>query len=150
MMQAQLDAKEAELTSDPLLEQVKKSIRTRDNTIVESIMPGASNNPENVKRVEHLIDAHTWEYLFPKRAPEYTYRHFLQAVGKFPAFCGEYNDGRDSDAICRKSLATIFAHFAQETGGHTAHWDVPEWRQALVYVREMGWDENMRGGYNGE
>lgn len=44
----------------------------------------------------------------------------------------------------------MFAHFTQETGGHTAHWETPEWRQGLVHVREMGWDENMRGGYNGE
>jgi len=71
-------------------------------------------------------------------------------VGKFPAFCGDYDDGRDSDAICKKALVTMFAHFTQETGGYTVYWDVPEWRQGLVHVREMGWNEDMRGGYNGE
>ncbi|SUG16677.1 secreted chitinase [Salmonella enterica subsp. arizonae] len=84
------------------------------------------------------------------RAPEYTYSNFLKAIGKFPAVCGTYTDGRDSDAICRKTLATMFAHFAQETGGHESWRDIPEWRQALVYLREVGWTEGQKGGYNGE
>ena len=129
---------------------VKSSIATASNDLVEQITPGNSNNPQNVKRVESIVSGADWEFLFSKRAPEYTYRHFLQAIGKFPVFCGDYADGRDANAICRKSLATMFAHFTQETGGHTAHWEVPEWRQGLVHVREMGWDEQMRGGYNSE
>lgn len=44
----------------------------------------------------------------------------------------------------------MFAHFAQETGGHENWRPEAEWRQALVYVREMGWNETMRGGYNAE
>lgn len=87
---------------------------------------------------------------FPMRATEYTYSNFLKAIGKFPAVCGTYTDGRDSDAICRKILATMFAHFAQETGGHESWRDIPEWRQALVYLREVGWTEGQKGGYNGE
>jgi len=71
-------------------------------------------------------------------------------VGKFPDFCGDYHDGRDAEAICRKSLVTMFAHFTQETGGHTSHWDVEEWRQGLYWLRESGWTEEMRGGYNSE
>lgn len=147
---AELAAKEAKLTDFPMMNQVKEAIRTLDNDAVDKIIPNSESNPENVKRIENIISADDWEYLFPKRSPEYTYRHFLQATGKFPSFCATYNDGRDSDAICKKALATMFAHFTQETGGHTSHWDVPEWRQGLVHVREMGWDENMRGGYNGE
>ncbi len=84
------------------------------------------------------------------RAPEYTYSNLLKEIGKFPAVCGTYTDGRDSDAICRKTLATMFAHFAQETGGHESWRDIPEWRQALVYLREVGWTEGQKGGYNGE
>ncbi|MEY8871192.1 glycoside hydrolase family 19 protein [Francisella philomiragia] len=162
--QAKLDAKEAELTSGTVLSQVKESIKTRDNSVVEAVTAGNPNNPDNVKRVEKIFTEvaikdnaietksaeGVWNYMFPERSPEYTYENFLKAVAKFPAFCGTYTDGRDSDAICRKSLATMFAHFTQETGGHTSWWDVPEWRQGLVHVREMGWDENMRGGYNGE
>lgn len=151
ILRSDLTKKEKDLTDFPLMQEVKNSVRTRPNSVVEQILPLSASNPENVKRVESLMSATDWDkVLFPKRAVEYTYRNFLQAVGKFPAFCGSYTDGRDSDAICRKSLATMFAHFAQETGGHTAHWDVPEWRQGLVHVREMGWNEGDRNGYNGE
>ena len=145
-----LQAVELALTSTELMSQVKASIATRDNQIVEQIHAGNSTNPSNVQRVESILSSADWDYIFPKRAVEYSYENFLKATGKFPAFCGDYNDGRDADAICRKSLATMFAHFTQETGGHTAHWDVEQWRQGLVHVREMGWNEDMRGGYNGE
>ena len=85
-------------------------------------------------------------------APEYTYTRFLRAIGKFSAFCGEYTDGRDSDAICKKSIVTAFAHFSQETGGHISKENtsdnplaLEEWQQALVHVREMGWVEGQAG-----
>ncbi|SPW13699.1 Chitinase class I [Cronobacter sakazakii] len=145
-----LTKKEQELTNFPLMQSVKSAIRTLDNAQVEQIAPGRAANPDNVKRVEKILSAQDWEYLFPLRAPEYTYINFLKAVGKFPAVCGSYSDGRDADAICRKSLATMFAHFAQETGGHESWREQPEWRQALVYLREMGWSEGQKGGYNGE
>ena len=51
---------------------------------------------------------------------------FLQAIGKFPAVCQDYTDGRDSEAICRRTLATMFAHFTQETGGHNPGGEVEE------------------------
>ncbi|PSN06998.1 chitinase [Siccibacter turicensis] len=145
-----LEKKEQELANFPLMQSVKNSIRTLDNAQVEQIVPGRSANPENVKRVERILQAKDWAFLFPLRAKEYTYDNFLKAVGKFPAVCGSYTDGRDADAICRKSLATMFAHFAQETGGHESWREEPEWRQALVYLREMGWEEGQKGGYNGE
>jgi len=147
---AQLANKELELTSSDLMKTVKASIATRDNATVEAVTVGNITNPTNVRRVESIISAGTWEYIFPRRAPEYTYLNFLKAIAKFPSFCGDYTDGRDANAICRKALATMFAHFTQETGGHTSWWAEPQWRQGLVYVREVGWDENMRGGYNGE
>ena len=147
---SEVAAVEADLTSSELMQQVKASILTLPNDEVELIEPGRAANPSNVKRVESIISEADWQFLCPHRAPEYTYRKFLQAVGKFPAFCGDYEDGRDADQIARKALATMFAHFTQETGGHTHHWANPEWRQGLVHVREMGWSEGMRGGYNGE
>jgi len=150
MTQEELDEKEYALTSTPLMTSVKDTIRTIDSAEVEKIVPNRFDNPVNTRRVEGIISSSDWDFMFPKRSPEYTYTNFLKAVGKFPAFCGEYDDGRDAEQICRKSLATMFAHFTQETGGHTSHWEVPEWRQALVHVREMGWNENMRGGYNSE
>ncbi len=145
-----LQQKEAELTDTPLMKLTKASIRTLPNEEVDQIVPGRADNPANVKRVESIVSPSDWSYLFPERSPEYTYENFLKAVGKFPAFCGDYDDGRDADTICRRSLATIFAHFTQETGGHNPATDVPQWRQGLVYVREMGWTEQMRNGYNAE
>lgn len=150
MKASDLAKKEKELTSFPLMASVKETIQTLDNAQVEMVEPGRAANPENVKRVEGIVKASDWEYLFPLRAQAYTYSNFLKAVGKFPALCKTYNDGRDSDAICRKELATMFAHFAQETGGHESWRPEAEWRQALVHVREMGWSEGQKGGYNGE
>ncbi|MCV5639345.1 chitinase, partial [Escherichia coli] len=76
--------------------------------MVEAIVPGATTNPENVKRVERVFPESEWDFLTQMAAPEYTYTRFLRAIGKFPAFCGEYTDGRDSDAICKKSIVTAF------------------------------------------
>ncbi len=145
-----LQAKEASLTNTPQMELVKASIATISNDLVELISPLNPSNPSNVKRLEAVVSASDWEFLFPNRTPEYTYENFLKAVGKFPAFCGDYDDGRDAEQICKTSLATMFAHFTQETGGHTAGLSIPEWRQGLVHVREMGWNEEMQGGYNSE
>lgn len=150
MKASDLAKKEQELTDFPLMKSVKATIRTLDNAQVELIEPGKATNPDNVKRVESILKESDWEYLFPLRAKEYSYSNFLKAVGKFPALCDTYTDGRDSLAICRKELATMFAHFAQETGGHESWRPEAEWRQALVYVREMGWSEGQKGGYNGE
>lgn len=148
--ESDLVKKEASLTQNPLMQAVKASIRTLDNDSVEKIAPGRAANPDNVKRVEKNLSKDQWEYIFPLRAPEYSYENFLKAIGKFPAVCGTYTDGRDSDAICRKALATMFAHFAQETGGHESWRPEAEWRQGLVWLREMGWVEGQKGGYNGE
>ncbi|ROS05552.1 chitodextrinase [Sinobacterium caligoides] len=152
MTQAELEATEAQLIAEQpeIMGDVRDSIRTLDNDTVEAITANANSNPANVKRVEDIIDSDMWDDLFSERATEYTYDNFLKAVGKFPAFCGDYDDGRDAEAICRKSLATMFAHFAQETGGHDANSDLPEWKQGLVYVREMGLTEDSRGMYNSE
>ena len=125
---------------------VLESIRTLDNEAVEAITVGNPNNPDNVKRVESLISEGDWNYLFVERHEQYTYLNFLKGIGKFPAFCGNYEDGKDAEAICRKSLATMFAHFTQETGGHNAYSEYPEWRQGLYYLREVGWTEGTSGG----
>ncbi|WP_051938527.1 glycoside hydrolase family 19 protein [Luteibacter sp. 9135] len=147
---SQLLADESRLTTDPLMGAVRASIRTLDNASVEAVQPGRTTNPANVRRVESIVDAARFEYLFPLRAPEYSYRGLLQAVAKFPAVCADYDDGRDAEAICRKTLATMFAHFAQETGAHESWRPEEDYRQTLAYVREMGWNEGARGGYNGE
>ncbi|WP_018693791.1 glycoside hydrolase family 19 protein [Algicola sagamiensis] len=142
---------EQEKTSFPLFQQVKASIETRSNQVVEQVMPNRSSNPENVKRVEHILSQADWNEIFPMRHPAYTYRRFLQAVAKFEGFCASFEDGRNAEVICRQSLATMFAHFTQETGGHDPNSEIDEWRQGLVHVREMGCEEGGYGcGYNAE
>ncbi|EJN6827948.1 chitinase [Vibrio cidicii] len=149
---AELQAAEQAKTANPMYAIWSQALQTRPNSVVEAIEPGASSNPENVKRVERVFPQSEWDFLTQMAAPEYTYTRFLRAVGKFPAFCGEYNDGRNADAICKKSIVTAFAHFSQETGGHIAKDNVSdnplaleEWQQALVHVREMGWSEGQAG-----
>ncbi|ELV8625287.1 chitinase [Vibrio cidicii] len=149
---AELQAAEQAKTANPMYAIWSQALQTRPNSVVEAIEPGVSSNPENVKRVERVFPQSEWDFLTQMAAPEYTYTRFLRAVGKFPAFCGEYNDGRNADAICKKSIVTAFAHFSQETGGHIAKDNVSdnplaleEWQQALVHVREMGWSEGQAG-----
>ncbi|APA71517.1 chitinase [Janthinobacterium sp. 1_2014MBL_MicDiv] len=148
---AQAEANEAALTNNDFFRKVKASIRTLGNTAVEAVQPGLASNPLNVKRVERLLPATKWDYYFAARDVSYTYQRFLQAVAKFPAVCDDYSDGRNADAICRHSLATMFAHFVQETGDHNASSPLPQWRQGLKYLRELGCDETGAGcGYNVE
>jgi chitodextrinase len=116
----------------PMMAPVRESIRTLDNASVEAIAPGRRQNPSNVKRVERIVDASAFQYLFPLRAPEYSYEGFLKGIGKFPAVCGGYAPPHDADEVCRKTLATMFAHFAQETGGHESWRPEEEYRQGLV------------------
>ncbi|WP_293933408.1 glycoside hydrolase family 19 protein [Iodobacter sp.] len=149
---AQAQAYEAVLTNNDFFRKVKASVRTASNAIVDAVAAGKSDNPINVKRVEALVPEQKFNYYFSVRHPSYTYQRFLQAVAKFPGICDDYSDGRNADQICRRSLATMFAHFAQETGGHSVtQYGIDEWRQALVHVREMGCTETGTGcGYNTE
>ncbi|NVJ55921.1 MAG: carbohydrate-binding protein [Vibrionaceae bacterium] len=149
---ADIEAAEQQKTADPMYQIWSQALRTAPNTLVEAIEPGSATNPDNVKRAEKVFPQAEWDFLTHMAAPEYTYTRFLRAIGKFPAFCAEYTDGRDSDAICKRSIVTAFAHFAQETGGHISKDNVSdnplaleEWQQALVHVREMGWSEGQAG-----
>ncbi len=143
---------EARKTADPMYHIWSQALRTVPNSLVADIAHGRGDNPDNVKRAERVFSQTEWVFLTQMAAPEYTYDRFLKAIGKFPAFCAEYTDGRNSEAICKRSIVTAFAHFAQETGGHIAKDNVSdnplgleEWQQALVHVREMGWDEGQVG-----
>ncbi|MCA0935834.1 carbohydrate-binding protein [Vibrio alginolyticus] len=149
---ADVEAVEQQKTADPMYQIWSQALRTAPNTLVEAIEPGSVSNPDNVKRAEKVFPQAEWDFLTHMAAPEYTYTRFLRAIGKFPAFCAEYTDGRNSDAICKRSIVTAFAHFAQETGGHISIDNVSdnplaleEWQQALVHVREMGWSEGQAG-----
>ncbi|WP_051304668.1 glycoside hydrolase family 19 protein [Chitinilyticum litopenaei] len=147
---AQADALEIELTKNApaYVALVKETQRVIDDSIVDQVAPLAATNPDNVKRVERIVPAARFDYLFALRNARYSYTNFLKAVAKFPAFCQTYSDGRNSDAICSKLLATMFAHMVQETGANTT-WldgigaiDTPKWRQGLYWVEEVAYQNN--------
>ncbi|QDE37805.1 chitinase [Luteibacter pinisoli] len=133
----------------PMMGPVRSSLRTLDNASVEAVQPGRMQNPANVRRVETILDAARFEHLFVLRAPEYTYEGFLKSIAKFPAICADQATPQEAEALCRKTLATMFAHFAQETGAHESWRPEEEYRQGLHYVREMGMTE-ASDAYNGE
>ncbi|MCE2572859.1 chitinase [Motilimonas eburnea] len=150
---SQLEAREAALTSSEQFDLVRADTQTLDNASVEAVVPLRADNPENVRRAETIVSEADWDFLFPIRHENYTYQRFLQAIAKFPAFCRTYEDGRNSDEICKRSLATMFAHFIQETGANAPNWEGaqgnPVWRQGLYYVREMHKQEtDTTGPYN--
>ncbi len=151
MTLTEVQATEQSLTSSPLFSLTRANIATRPNAEVEAIVPGRSANPENVRRVERLLPASQWQQHFADTNPAYSYGKFLQAVGKFSGFCRDFTDGRQPDEICRKALATMFAHFTQETGAHDRNSSIEEWRQGLYFVKEAGCSDNDTScGYNSE
>eukprot|EP01054_Gregarina_sp_Poly1_P006229 Gregarina_sp_Poly_1__6228@NODE_32_length_19284_cov_132_623615_g29_i0_p2_GENE_NODE_32_length_19284_cov_132_623615_g29_i0NODE_32_length_19284_cov_132_623615_g29_i0_p2_ORF_typecomplete_len756_score69_30Glyco_hydro_19/PF00182_19/2e22CBM_5_12_2/PF14600_6/0_013CBM_5_12_2/PF14600_6/17CBM_5_12_2/PF14600_6/28CBM_5_12_2/PF14600_6/2_5e03DUF3670/PF12419_8/0_4CBM_5_12/PF02839_14/24CBM_5_12/PF02839_14/25KAR9/PF08580_10/2_3_NODE_32_length_19284_cov_132_623615_g29_i01131213579 len=151
---------EEEAREEPNLRLATDALRMRPLEEINRISPGNPSNPDNVKRVERFLDANLFEQIFPVRHKYYSYDNLLKGIGAFPAYCGTYTDGRDSDSICKKVLANSFAHAVQET---SANWPsltwpppdpdrhnrgadkfmtpgavIPIWRQGLWYVREMG------------
>lgn len=151
MLKSELDTTEAQLASSPLYALTRANIATRANSEVEAVVPGRAANPDNVRRIERLLPASQWLQHFPQANPAYSYGKFLQASAKFSGFCRDFSDGRDADAICRKALATMFAHFTQETGAHDRNSAIEEWRQGLYFVKEAGCADNDSScGYNSE
>ncbi|MEJ8855450.1 chitinase [Variovorax robiniae] len=172
---AQFTATETDLgksvsATDPgVLDRIRAALRTLPDQQVDAIAAGAAANPDNVKRVERLLPAAKFDEMFPVRNIKYTYLNLLKGIGKFPAYCATYSDGRDSDAICKKLLVTSFAHFVQETG---ANWPsltpatargypdqnnavlatmpqgtaIPSHHQGLWYLRESGYQEGSAVG----
>merc|ERR1719232_2105110 len=131
------------LTSEGEISVWRKRLATLPSEQVEAVEPGRGENPDNTKLVESIITKEEWDYLFPKRNSEYTYDNFLKAIAKFPAVC----DPEKGEATCRNVLATLFAHFTQETGAHNPNdEEVPEeWRQGLKYLVEIGCEEKDCG-----
>ncbi|KAJ3206930.1 hypothetical protein HDU82_004211 [Entophlyctis luteolus] len=120
---------------------LKLPLRT-DVLAATAIVSNSSQKPTNVRRVESIVSESTWtDQFFPISNPEYTYINFLKSVAFFPGFCDSYPEPLDSDAVCRLLLATMFAHFVQETGAHDSLSSIPQWQQGLKYVREYGCSE---------
>ena len=83
-----------------------------------------------------------WDLAFPLADDIYTYDNFLKAVAKFPAFCNETNLKDSSNVAwtvedtCKRELASIFAHWGQETGARDPG-EGEFWTQGLYYVQEV-------------
>jgi hypothetical protein len=79
----------------------------------------------NVILVSGFLTQDKWDHYFPAitdttncpTAGEYSREGFLKAVAKFPKLCGENKIADNTDTeTCKRELAAIFAHMAQETG----------------------------------
>jgi len=83
---------------------------------------------ENVGRASSILTESVWEQIFPNALSIYTYDNFLQAMAKFPKFCGEMKDATDEAALqnaCKIELATLLAHIEHNS-------------EALTKVRDSG------------
>ncbi|QLG89784.1 hypothetical protein HQ393_01315 [Chitinibacter bivalviorum] len=156
-------------TDTQAIARIRSALRVLPDAEVEAVVPGRAANPSNARRAERIVSESLFNQLFPVRNVAYTYTNFLRGIAKFPAYCDDYTDGRNADAICAKLIATSFAHFTQETG---ASWStltpagakaypananpildtmdqssvIPTWNQALWYLREMGYAEGSAVG----
>merc|ERR1711971_797719 len=98
----------------------------------------------NVQRVSSIISEAKFNQLFPLADSFYTYGNFLKAVGKFPAFCNEFNadytghkiNAENLEMTCKRELATLFAHIAYESGKNDDWHATPKWKQGLFHVAD--------------
>ena len=107
-----------------------------------------------------------WEWLFPmanghiKQYPSaynadvvngkypYTFENYLKSVAKYPAFCGDNasNDSADLDELCMQAMASMFAHFAQEVGGHLGNTNADYTAPVNNTLIDRNGDNNDDGG----
>jgi len=107
-----------------------------------------TNVPENVKLVKSILTRAKWDdlttqmtkgdasILTTEEKATYSYGNFLRAIGKYPFFCAEQGVYSSLEEACRRELATLFAHGAQETGAHDPNLSMPQWKQAFSKVFE--------------
>lgn len=124
-----------QLNTTANLEKIRGQLVTK-TILPQSVTPGSLDNPDNVKRAERIVSEQKWQYFFPLSDRSYTYHNFLKAIALFPYFCKQYDTEANSERICRKSLATLFAHIAFESGSNDPSLSTPDWRQGLKYTRE--------------
>lgn len=143
LRRSDLRATEAALTASPTLQALRASMATLPDAEVALVAPGRAENPDNVRRVESILSAGTWRDFFrlAQNNPVLSYGNFLKAVAKFSGFCRHYPERgeADAEAICRKSMATMFAHIVRETGArNTAPTPAEAWRTGLSTLIETG------------
>ncbi|MBV8325413.1 chitinase [Chryseobacterium sp.] len=91
--------------------------KTKDNNLLQHI-----NDTKAAAHISRLIDAKTWNSLFPNRnniqgkasshQDFYSYKAFIEAAAHFPIFL---NEGTAEDQ--KRELAAFLANIAQETSG---------------------------------
>ena len=87
--------------------------------------------------------------MFPMRDDLYDYTSFLRAAAKYPKFCGEGNcPGLTETQSCGRELATLFAHFSQETGYNSQASNIELYQQALYHLKEMNCVDNEGNNNN--
>mmetsp|Transcript_39300 Transcript_39300/g.28425 ORF Transcript_39300/g.28425 Transcript_39300/m.28425 type:complete len:251 (-) Transcript_39300:248-1000(-) len=82
-----------------------------------------------------------FDYIFPVANEVYTQENFYKALAMYPAICGEvgpYSAIQDPVQVCQKEIATMVAHFAQETGANWPGFEgiQEKWRQSLYFLTE--------------
>lgn len=103
--------------------------------------------PANVKAITSYLTEDKWQeltayagkgdesYKLPFDRAGFSYINFLKAVARHPYFCGETGSYTSLDEACKRELAAVFAHAAQETGAHEGS---DQWKQAFNFMRESG------------
>ena len=78
----------------------------------------------------------------------YTYTNYLKAVAKYPAFCGDAaaESSANLDALCKQAMASMFAHFAQEVGGHLGNTNADYTAPVNNTLIDRSGDNNDDGG----
>ena len=78
----------------------------------------------------------------------YTFENYLKAVAKYPAFCGDAaaNSSANLDELCMQAMASMFAHFAQEVGGHLGNTNADYTAPVNNTLIDRNGDNNDDGG----
>ena len=94
-------------------------------------------NSENIQRILRVCDEKCFNILFENRNNNFQYEEFLKAAQKYKFFCNESNDTTMSlDDMCKLELATLFAHWTQDTGIEftTGAPAIESWKNGLFFA----------------
>ena len=79
-----------------------------------------------------------FEHLFPQHSRHFTYDALLVAAGLYPKFCNEDDPslGLTEADVCKRELATLFAHIIHETNAGEPEHSHEYFRQGLRHVKD--------------
>lgn len=115
---------------------------------LNTVATSSANNENNKKLIEQ-----DWQSIYveggggPILKSTLSYENFLKVAARFPHFCGDQDIYLPSTGnqnlidSCKREIAAILGHAAQETGGHLPsppNAD-PENRQIISATRELGY-----------